>query len=158
MPVIHRSALVPYTVAQMYALVSNIESYPEFLPWVRSVTVHDRSSRTVTASLELSKGPVTKSFTTQNELSESQDSMTLDLVEGPFHHLQGRWGFQALGDDGCKVTLDMDFEFSNRLLAMTVGPMFNEMVNRLVNAFIERAPRIYGQPGGDRVSGPAEIS
>ena len=140
---INKSALVPYSAEQMYALVDNIPAYSEFLPWCQSAEELQRSETEVEGSLFIAHSGLKKSFTTRNAL-DKPNSITMQLVEGPFKHLKGVWQFQPLGDEGCKITLDMDFEFSNRILSMTVGPVFNEMVNRLVDAFIERAPKVYG--------------
>lgn len=143
MPIVNKSALVSYTVEQMYQLVIDVSAYPEFVPWVTNTTVHRHEDDMIEASIEMSKGPVCKSFTTRNRLTPNS-GMTLSLVDGPFQHLEGKWSFLPLGEHGCKVILDMDFEFSSRLLSMTVGPVFNEMVNKLMDAFINRAPKIYG--------------
>jgi ribosome-associated toxin RatA of RatAB toxin-antitoxin module len=72
------------------------------------------------------------------------ETITMRLVEGPFKHLQGVWSFSALGDEGCKVTLDMEFEFSSKLMGMTFGPVFSHMANSLVDAFVQRAHQCYG--------------
>ena len=147
MPLVNRNALVPYSPAEMFALVDDIESYPQFLPWCRSSTVWSRDGDEVKASVELAKGAIQKSFTTVNR--NQQDKMIeMRLVEGPFHHLEGFWRFDALGAGdavACKVSLDLEYEFSNALLAMTVGPVFNQVANKLVDAFSQRAVTVYGK-------------
>ncbi len=144
MPSVHRSALVPYTAAEMFALVNDIESYPQFLPWCRSTRVFSRSEDEVRASIELAKGRVHKSFTTLNRLQ--QDKMIeIRLVEGPFRHLDGFWRFQALQNHGCKVSLDMDFEFAGTLMSLAIGPVFSQIANSLVDAFCKRAVQVYGR-------------
>lgn len=142
MPVIHKSALVIYTVKQMFELVEDVGSYPEFVPWVSSTSIIQQDAKEVIASIELKKGPIQRAFTTRNEL-RPYNSMTINLTDGPFKYLKGEWQFLELGNDGSKVTLDMDFEFSSRILSMTIGPIFNDMVNHLVDAFVKRAPEIY---------------
>ena len=153
MPTVNRHALVPYSPAEMFALVDDVEAYPQFLPWCRSATVWSRTDDEVRASVELAKGGIQKSFTTLNR--NQQDKMIeMRLVEGPFRHLQGYWRFDRLGNgspDGgdmspaCKVSLDLEYEFSNALLAMTVGPVFNQIANKLVDAFSQRAVTVYGK-------------
>ncbi len=128
----------------MYRLVAAVESYPGFLPWCHSVTLHERAPDYVRATIDLRKGPVHKSFTTVNRLVDGQ-TIEMHLEKGPFRRLDGLWQFKALGNAGCKVSLDMEFEFSSRLLAATVGPVFNEVANRLVDAFTERAVQVYGK-------------
>jgi len=142
-PVVNKSALVPYTAVEMYALVNDIEAYPQFLPWCRSATVHDSSDDELTASIELARGGIHKKFTTLNRMQRGK-MIEMRLKEGPFRHLQGFWRFDALGDEGCKVSMDMEYEFSNRLISMSVGPVFGQITNSLVDAFAERARQIYG--------------
>lgn len=76
----------------------------------------------------------------------SRQSIELQLVDGPFKHLHGRWGFTACGDDGCRVALQLDFAFSNGVLQKLLNPLFSEIANSMVDAFCKRAEQIYG-PG-----------
>jgi len=147
MPVVNRNALVPYSRAEMFALVDEIERYPEFLPWCKQATVLSREGDEVQATVELSKGALHKSFTTLNR-NQPDKMIEMRLIEGPFHHLEGFWRFDALGQGdvvACKVSLDLEYEFSNTLLAMTVGPIFNQIANKLVDAFSQRAVTVYGK-------------
>ena len=141
---INKSALVPYSAEQMYNLVDNIPAYAEFLPWCQSAEETSRTDTEVVGSLFIAHSGLNKSFTTRNEL-DKPERITMNLVEGPFKHLQGVWSFTPLGDEGCKVTLDMDFEFSNKLLGLTFGKVFSHMANSLVDAFVQRANEIYGK-------------
>jgi ribosome-associated toxin RatA of RatAB toxin-antitoxin module len=144
MPIVKKSALVPFAPAQIFALVDNVEAYPEFLPWCKSTQVIARTADELTATIEISKSGVGKSFTTSNR--NQQDKMIeMRLVEGPFKRLQGFWRFDPLGDAGCKVSLDLEFEFSNRVLEMVVGPVFNQIANSLVDSFLKRAADVYGE-------------
>jgi len=140
---IRKSALVPYTAEQMYGLVDDIDAYSEFLPWCRSSRELSRSDDEVRASIEIAHSGLHKSFTTVNRLQYGK-MIEMRLVEGPFKHLEGYWRFDGLGEEGCRVSLDMEFEFSNRLLGMTVGPLFTQIANSLVDAFIKRAKEIHG--------------
>ena len=147
MPTVNRHALVPYSAAQMFALVDDIESYPQFLPWCKSAKVWSRDGDEVRASVELAKGAIQKSFTTLNR-NQRDKMIEMRLLEGPFRHLQGFWRFDTLGEgtaEACKVSLDLEYEFSNALLAMTVGPVFNQIANKLVDAFSQRAVSVYGK-------------
>jgi len=141
---ISKSALVPYSPAEMFALVDDIEAYPQFLPWCRTAQVLERTQDEVRATLALSKGGVDKSFTTCNR-NQRHKMIEMRLVEGPFRHLEGFWRFTPLGDDGCKVSLDMEFEFASRLLSMVVGPVFSQVANSLVDSFQQRAVAVYGK-------------
>lgn len=142
---INRSALVPYSSEQMYQLVDGIPLYPQFLPWCRSAVEHTRDADEVKASIEIAKGAVNKQFTTLNRLQKNK-TIEMRLVDGPFRHLHGFWRFDELKADACKVSLDLDFEFSNKILSMVVGPVFNQVANTLVDSFVERARKVYGKP------------
>lgn len=144
MTTINRSALVPFSPAEMFALVDDIESYPQFLPWCRRAEVLARDADEVRATIELSKGGVEKAFTTCNR-NQKNKMIEIRLVDGPFKRLEGFWRFDALGDAGCRIALDLDFEFSSRVLGMVVGPVFNQIANSLVDAFHKRAHEVYGQ-------------
>ena len=142
MPTVRRSALVPFTAQQMFELVDDIESYPKYLPWCRSTQVHHRDADEVRASIEIAKGAVRKSFTTRN-LIQRNKMIEVRLVEGPFKRLNGFWRFEALGDEACKVSLDLEFEFANRLVSSVVGPVFHQIANTMVESFCTRARQIY---------------
>ncbi|MCK5640049.1 MAG: type II toxin-antitoxin system RatA family toxin [Gammaproteobacteria bacterium] len=142
MTTIEKSALVPHSAQQMYALVDDIASYPDFLPWCKSTEILMRNEDEVRASVEISQGVLHKSFTTHNRMQQSK-MIEMRLVEGPFSHLEGFWRFEVLGEQACKVRLDMDFEFSNKLIGMAMGPVFSKISNTLVDAFCQRAAQVY---------------
>ncbi len=143
MTTITRQALVAYSAENMFDLVDDIDSYPAFLPWCSSAKVLSRDEDEVRAAIELSKGKLRKSFTTCNRLQKGK-MIEMRLVEGPFRHLEGFWRFEALEGGASKVSLDLDFEFSNKLIAMAIGPVFNQIANTLVDAFVVRAKELYG--------------
>jgi ribosome-associated toxin RatA of RatAB toxin-antitoxin module len=128
----------------MYELVNDIERYPEFLPWCRGARVVSETEHEMRASLDLARGGLHKTFTTHNTLVPGR-SITMTLEHGPFRHLEGRWQFVDLGPEGSKVTLDMEFEFAGVLLDMMAGPVFHEITNSLIDAFIQRAANLYGK-------------
>lgn len=142
---VSRSALVPYTACQMFALVDNVEQYPEFLPWCKNAEILQRTEACVEATLELQKGSVSKKFTTRNTLTECQ-SIELALLGGPFRTLAGGWEFKDLGDAGCKVSLALEFEFESSMLDLMFGPFFESTCNSLVEAFTHRAASVYDKP------------
>lgn len=145
MPSIERSALVPYSDEQMYALVNDIESYPQFVPGCRSAQVIEQTEQSKVARLDISKAGVGKSFTTRNTL-EPSSRIGMELVDGPFRYLRGGWRFQRLDDNACKIILELEFEFANRLLGLAFGNIFNELQSRMVDAFVKRAEQVYGTP------------
>ena len=145
MTLISRNALVPYSVEEMYQLVDDIESYAEFLPWCKSTEVISRDENEVTASIEIARGALNKSFTTLNRLQRNK-IIEMRLVKGPFKHLEGFWRFDALKDDSAsKISLDLDFEFESRIVAFAAGSVFNQIANSMVDAFCKRAVEVYGE-------------
>lgn len=144
MTTINRSALVAHSAAEMFALVDDIDRYPEFLPWCRSATVHSRDDDEVRATLDLAKGGIQKSFTTINRRQPGK-MMEMRLLEGPFHHLEGFWRFDELSETACKVSLDLEFEFNSKVVGFAFGPVFNQVANTLVDSFCKRADDIYGK-------------
>lgn len=140
---VSRSALVPHSAEQMYALVEDVEAYPDFLPWCVGSTLHSRDEEFIEASLELQRGGIRKSFRTRNGLNPGR-AMSIALVGGPFRQLDGNWLFEQLGDDGCKVSLELEFEFENRVTDTLFGRYFEDTCNSLIDSFISRAHEKYG--------------
>ncbi len=149
LPCVTRSALVRYSPMQMFELVNDVSAYPEFLPWCRSARVVWSDTDHVKACIELAKGGLRKSFTTLNRL-RSGEAIQMRLVEGPFKKLEGSWRFVPLPDGACRVSLALDFEFASRLLRVTVGPVFNQIANTMVDSFVKRANEVYGGSGNHR--------
>ncbi|MGB5279459.1 MAG: type II toxin-antitoxin system RatA family toxin [Gammaproteobacteria bacterium] len=144
---IKRSALVHYSPAEMYALVNDIASYPKFLPWCKSSNVISKTEHEMTASVEIARGGLNKTFTTKNTLHENS-KIEIRLVEGPFKTLQGDWSFHTLKQaDACKIELDLEFKFDVGLVALAARPVFTQIANSLVDAFSKRAVEVYGERG-----------
>lgn len=139
---VKRNAIVSYAADQMFSLVDDIESYPDFMPWCSGARIRDRSEGEVIASLELTRGGVSKWFTTKN-LLRRPTSIELQLVGGPFSHLQGSWKFRPLGESGSEVSLDISFEFSSVLMTIMLGGFFEQTCGSLVQAFVDRAHTVY---------------
>ncbi|PHM55115.1 MULTISPECIES: type II toxin-antitoxin system RatA family toxin [Xenorhabdus] len=142
MPQINRSALVPYSVEQMYKLVNDVKSYPDFLPGCVGSRVISSNGNEMTASVDVSKAGISKTFITRNTLSDNQ-SISMQLVDGPFRKLMGGWHFIPLSEDACKVELHLDFEFTNKLIELAFGKVFKELAGNMVHAFTQRAREVY---------------
>lgn len=128
----------------MFDLVADIPAYGEFLPWCPKAQVLERKDNVVTATIQIAYKGLNKSFTTQNALFPGE-RMEMKLKEGPFSKLEGAWLFQPLSQSGSKISLDLQFEFSNRLLAIALGPVFGGIANSLVDSFRRRAVEVYGK-------------
>jgi ribosome-associated toxin RatA of RatAB toxin-antitoxin module len=135
---VKRSALIAESPARMYALVNDIECYPEFVPWCSAARVDSRKEGEVVATLTIKRGPLKSEFTTRN-LLEPDKRVLMQFVSGPFRVLEGLWTFTPLGDLGCRVELEMRFEFANRVTSALFAPVFEDSVASLVDAFVKRA-------------------
>ena len=143
MTTINKSALVAYDASDMFNIVDDIESYPEFLPWCGATSVESRSEDEVQASIEISHSGINKAFTTRNRVQKGK-MIEIQLVNGPFKHLHGFWQFKKLGDSGCKITLNLEYEFANKIMSLAIGPVFSQIASSLVDAFCKRADELYG--------------
>ena len=142
MPVVNKSAIVPYSTEQMFALVSDVLSYPEFLPWCSATRLLSRSETELCGELEVSRVGVHQIFSTCNRLYPFE-RIDLSLREGPFKKLHGSWRFKPLGQAACKVELLLEFEFSGKLINVAFGKVFGHIANTMVSAFCKRANEVY---------------
>ena len=140
---IQRSALLPYPAQALYDLVNDVASYPQFLPWCAASEVLEVSEAHMRASLTVAKGNISQRFVTRNQLLPGQ-SIEMQLEEGPFSQLQGVWEFKVLGDKACKISLDLTFDYAGSLVRATLGPLFTQAANTMVDAFCQRAKQLYG--------------
>jgi ribosome-associated toxin RatA of RatAB toxin-antitoxin module len=126
----------------MYNLVDDIEKYADFLPYFSSSVVHHRDEDEVQATLNVTAVGMSKSFTTHNLLQPNK-MIELRLVDGPFSHLEGFWRFDQT-PEGCVISFDLEFEFAGRMLSMLLGPAFEQVADKMVDAFCDRAEALYG--------------
>lgn len=143
MNTLKRSAIVPYSDRQMYELVNAIHEYPRFLPWCSESEVVSQADTEAVARLQIAWKGMHKSFTTRNHL-HPHHAVEIELVDGPMRHLEGKWEFHPLSDKACKVTLDLEFEFSGSIFDMLFQPVFQHIATTLVDAFCKRAVELYG--------------
>ena len=140
---IQRSALVPYSDHEMYRLVADIASYPSFLPWCGATHIVSQDEDAVVATITIAYKGVHKTFTTRNLLQKDK-MMEMRLIEGPFRYLHGYWRFTPLDERASKISLDLEFEVANRLLAAVLTPVFTSIATDLVEGFCRRAVDLYG--------------
>jgi ribosome-associated toxin RatA of RatAB toxin-antitoxin module len=135
---VKRSALIAESPARMYALINDIERYPEFVPWCAAARVDSRKEGEIVATLNIKRGPLRAEFTTRN-LLEPDRRVLMQFVSGPFRVLEGLWTLSPLGELGCRVELEMRFEFANRVAGTLFEPLFEDTAASLVDAFVKRA-------------------
>lgn len=138
---IARSAIVEHSAAEMYALVENIEPYPEFLPWCTAAQVHERVPGRTRATLTVGVGGLSHAFTTLND-TRPGEAIDMHLVSGPFRRFEGRWRFVALAPDACRIEFSLQYEFSSRVLGKVLSPLFDGMADSMVEAFVRRAREV----------------
>jgi ribosome-associated toxin RatA of RatAB toxin-antitoxin module len=141
---VSRSALLMYSAKEMYQLVNDVSAYPEFLPGCVEACILSQEGFVVHAKVKVSKAGITQIFTTQNRLTEAKE-IKMDLVDGPFEHLNGAWTFLALDEAACKVSLDLQFKFSSKIVELAFSRVFNELVGSMVKSFAARAKVVYGE-------------
>jgi coenzyme Q-binding protein COQ10 len=135
--------VVPYSDEQMFALVADVERYPEFLPWCAAVRIRSRDEATFTADLIAAFGAFRERFTSRVMLDHPARTITIEYIEGPFEHLTNRWVFSAT-DAGCEIAFDIDFRFRSRTLETLISGMFTRAIEKMTGAFVTRADKLYG--------------
>lgn len=135
---------MPYSAAQMFDLVAAVDQYPQFMPWCGGSEIHSSTPDGMQASVTIALAGVKQTFTTRNH-HVYPDRIDLQLIDGPFSSLKGRWEFQALSESACKVVFHLDYEFSSRALEKLIGPIFNRIANSFIDSFTQRADVCYGQ-------------
>jgi len=143
---VHKSVLIWHSAHEMFALVADVPRYPEFLPWCSSGKVLEQHPEGMTAAIGMSFGGLHKSFTTRNQHVPDR-RIALELVDGPFSHLDGTWDFTPVGDGSqraCRIEFTLNYGFASATLAALVGPVFDKIAGSLVDAFVKRADQVYG--------------
>ena len=145
MKTVHKSVLIWFSAEEMYALVTDVARYPEFLPWCDKSRVIEEDEAGMTAEVGLAFSGFHQSFTTRNTHVPGRE-VHLKLVDGPFSRLDGVWKFTPVGGEGeraCRVELDLHYGFNSVTLQTLVGPVFDKVASTLVDAFVKRAEQVY---------------
>ncbi len=142
---------MPYSADQMYALVADVESYSEFLPWCAASRIRQRrqtdDGEVIEADLVISFRVFRESFGSRVTLRPEQRSIDVEYLEGPFKYLNNHWHFEPVSESECEVDFFVDFEFRSRVLQSLIGVVFNEAMRRIVRAFEQRAAALYDGRG-----------
>jgi len=145
MKTVHKSVLIWYSAEEMFALVTDVASYPQFLPWCDRAQVLAEDEHGMKAEIGIAFSGIHQTFIILNEHVPGRE-VRMKLVEGPFSSLDGQWNFIPLGEGqrACKVELDLHYGFDNAALSALVGPVFDKIAGNLVDAFVKRAEQVYG--------------
>jgi len=143
---VHKSVLIWYSAEEMFALVTDVASYPDFLPWCDHASVLQTDASGMKAEVGIAFSGIRQTFTTRNDHVPGR-AVAMKLLDGPFSRLDGGWRFVPLGDEAqraCRVELDLHYGFDNLALGALVGPVFDRIAGSLVDAFVKRAEQVYG--------------
>ncbi len=142
MATVEKTVLVAHSAEQMFDLVDRVEDYPAFLPWCGGASVSDSFENNVSATVHINYHHIRQSFTTRN-MRMPPHRIDMNLQDGPFRHLDGSWRFIPLSESACKIEFHLHYEFSSKILEKLVGPVFHMIANSFVDAFIQRADKVY---------------
>ena len=143
MALVEKSVLIENSAQQMFDLVDRVEDYPKFLPWCSQSQLEYRDEKKIIATLHINYLNVKSHFTTENE-KKIPLWMSIRLIDGPFRRLEGMWRFKPLAEHACKIEFQLSYEFSSKMLEKLIGPVFSQIANTLVEAFVKRAAQVYG--------------
>lgn len=143
MAMVEKSVLIEHSAQQMFDLVNEVEDYPGFLPWCSQTRVEFRDASRTVATLHINYRSVKSHFTTENE-KEIPLRMRIKLVDGPFRRLEGLWHFRPLAENACKIEFRLSYDFSSKMFEKVIGPVFSQIANTFVDAFVKRADEVYG--------------
>ncbi|MDR3451337.1 MAG: type II toxin-antitoxin system RatA family toxin [Rhodoferax sp.] len=146
MKTVHKSVLIWYSPEEMFALVTDVALYPQFLPWCDHAAVVEVDAAGMTAEVGISFSGIRQVFITRNDHVPGRQ-VGMKLIKGPFSRLDGQWNFVPLGAGGeraCRVDFTLNYGFDNAALATLVGPVFDKIAGSLVDAFVKRAGQVYG--------------
>ncbi len=142
MPTHAEQKILPFTPQQLYDLVADVGSYPEFLPWCVGARIKEKTDTKVLADLVIGYKLFRERFTSKVTLDPKQPRIDVEYMDGPFKYLNNHWIFLS-HPDGCEIDFYVDFEFKSAILQKTIGLLFNEAVQRMISAFEQRAHDLY---------------
>jgi len=143
MKVHNETRILPYTPDQMFNLVADVDSYPEFLPWCVGARTKEEGPGTLLAEMLIGFKMVREKFTSRVWLDRPARRIDVEYINGPFRRLKNHWTFSAV-PEGCRIDFYLEFEFSSLMLQKLIGVLFHEAVRRMVGAFEARAKQLYG--------------
>lgn len=152
MPQFETTRQVAHSPERMFALVADIEKYPQFLPMCEALSVRSRKERdgvtVLVADMSVGYKAIRETFTSQVVLKADENVIDVRYLDGPFRYLQNKWNFLPANDGGCEVHFFIEYEFKNRILGAMMGAMFDRAFRMFSGAFEKRANEIYGAVGG----------
>ena len=139
---VKKTVLINHSASRMYALVDDVKSYPQFLPWCGGVDLIQQDEATTVARLHIAYHGLHQNFTTENNKTYPS-LMDINLIDGPFKHLEGVWRFIELNEQACRIEFELNYEFANSFLEKLIAPVFSHIANTFVDGFVARADVVY---------------
>jgi ribosome-associated toxin RatA of RatAB toxin-antitoxin module len=146
MHTVEKKILLPYSTHQMFDLVQDVESYPQFLPWCSGVEVYQKHTDSLDAKIHINFKGIQQFFQTRNTHQSIAQKKIIDMkfVDGPFRHFEGFWQFIELDEKACRVEFKLNYQFDSKILEVIIGPVFQYIAKTFVDRFVDRARVIYG--------------
>lgn len=149
MPMFRTTRRVRFTPEQMFALVADVEQYPEFLPLCTGLVVRRRLTTPagqdqLIAAMSIGYKAIKETFTSRVTLDDTNNKILVEYMDGPFRHLENRWSFTPTEDGGCEIGFFISYEFASRTLGLLMGAMFDRAFRKFAEAFEARAGQVYG--------------
>lgn len=151
MPHHHEQRILPHSASQMFDLVADVKSYPEFLPWVSAIRIRKNDEREMLADMVVGFKSLRETFSSR-VLKTPKSSIVVDYLDGPMKHLHNAWQFADLPEGGSSVDFTVDFSFRNKVFEALAGQFFDSALRKMTSAFIERADKLYGVGGSSNPS------
>lgn len=149
MPQFSTSRRVQHSASEMFALVADVERYPEFVPLCRSLTLRQRSPagegrEVIVADMTVAYKLISETFTSRVTLDRPKLEILVEYLEGPFRRMNNRWSFRPVDERSCDIEFYIIYEFRSRTLGLLMGGMFDAAFRRFAAAFQRRADEVYG--------------
>lgn len=145
---VEKSVLLPYSAQSVFEIIDRIEDYPGFLPWCDGTEVQRPEQGAITATIRIAFKGLRQQFTTHNRHREPANAapgtITMELIEGPFTHLDGDWTIESLSESACKVSFRLDYQMRSGLLGRALSPIFGQIASTFIDAFVKEAERRFG--------------
>lgn len=151
MPHHHEQRILPHSAGQMFDLVADVKSYPEFLPWVSAIRIRKDDEQEMLADMVVGFKSLRETFSSR-VLKTPKSSIVVDYLDGPMKHLHNAWKFADLPQGGSTVDFTVDFSFRNKMFEALAGQFFDSALRKMTSAFIERADKLYGSGGSSNPS------
>ena len=135
---IHKEEDINIDIETIFNLINDVKSYPNYLPWCTKSEVMEESTDIIIGKIFISKSFINWNFSTKNTIKKNE-SISLELVDGPFESLTGKWLFSPINQFNTRVSLDIDYEFKSSIIELSIEPIFSSIMNSILKSFVQEA-------------------